>query len=259
MKLRIALVYISIFFCFQGIAQNSMPSIIQIDGVIVNKEDKRPVPFVHVLNLQSKSGTASNLEGRFSIQMQRQDSVIFSAIGFDKYLFMLDENSFGSRFDIVVEMNVNSFELETVDIFAYKDEYAFKNAILDLEVTNSKSNDRIELPGFYYGPRKEVKTSGSPLTFLYNKTSKRAKEERKFDLLESEYEGWKKKVTTNYNPTFVQGVTGLEEDKVEDFMRFCKLGDSFIRLSTQYEIVVAINKCLVKFQKDPEISISNDN
>jgi len=259
MKIRVALIFISSLFSYHVIAQDSESLVIQIDGVILNKEDNRPVPFVHVLNMQSKSGTASNLEGRFTITMQKEDSVIFSAIGFDKYLFLLDQNVQSDRLDIVVEMNVNSFELEAVDIFAYKDEYAFKRAILDLEVKDTKSNERIELPGFYYGPRKEVKSSGSPLTFLYNKTSKRAKEERKFDLLESEYEGWKRKVSANYNPTFVQGITGLEEDKVEDFMRFCKLGDSFIKLSTQYEIVVAINKCLVKFQKDPVIEISEDN
>ena len=50
-----------------------------IDGVIISKEDGKPVPFVHVININTKQGVASNMQGRFTLQMKPKDSLVFSA------------------------------------------------------------------------------------------------------------------------------------------------------------------------------------
>ena len=253
--MKISLFVSLIFFivtCFQLKAQEVMQQEIQIDGVIINKEDNKPVPFVHVINIRNKTGTASNLQGRFSIIIKYSDTLVFSAIGFDKYIFNLSERVETKQLDITIEMNTNSFELAPVSVFAYKDEMAFKQAILDLEVNNENNQARIQLPGVHYGVKSEVSPSIlNPLSYFYYKTSKRAKEERKYKLLEKEYEGWKN-IAEKYNPMIVQEVTGLQEDIVEDFMNFCKLDNKYIEISTQYEIVIAINNCLKDYKKQSE-------
>lgn len=257
MKIRL---FVSLMFfivtCFQLKAQEVIPQEILIEGVIINKEDNKPVPFVHVINRHSKTGTASNLQGRFSIKIKHSDTLVFSAIGFDKYIFTLSGKMKTKQLDITIEMNTNSFELEPVRIFAYKNEMAFKRAILDIEVRDENNQVQIKLPGVYYGVKRNVTPSiMNPLSYIYYKTSKRAKEERKYKLLEKEYEGWKK-IAKKYNPVIVREVTGLEEDKVEDFMNFCKLDNKYLESSTQYEIVIAINNCLKDYKKNLDSSLN---
>lgn len=228
-----------------SIAQKQYDKDILIDGVIINKENKEPMPFVHVMNVNTEQGTASNLQGRFTIKMGPKDSLVFSAVGFDNYAFTLNKGIDASRLDITIELNTATLELEPVKIFAYRDERAFKQAILDLKVEPEPGKQRIELPGFYYGPRKEVPvTILSPVSYF----SKAEREKRKYQKLETKYDEWRENVFVKYNPQVVREITGLPDEEVDDFMKYCKLDENFIRLSTEYDVVVAIHKCLEKYQ-----------
>lgn len=241
-------------------SQNSSSKEIIIDGVIISKEDNKPVPFVHVVNINTKQGVASNFQGRFTLNMKTTDSLIFSAIGFDKFVFELKEDIDATRLDITIEMNTNSMELAPVQIFAYRDVRTLKQAILELDVATESDNTRIQVPGFYYGSRKEVEPTvlQNPVSFLYSKVSKRAKDERKYKRLEVEYDAWRNSVIDKYNPILVQEITGLSEEEIDKFMLFCKIDDRFVKLSTQYQVVVAINKCLEEYLGDIKVDLDNN-
>ncbi|MDH5474210.1 MAG: carboxypeptidase-like regulatory domain-containing protein [Cyclobacteriaceae bacterium] len=259
--MKIKLIVLLLFFIatdFYLNAQQVISQEIQIEGVIINKEDHKPVPFVHIINIQGNTGTVSNLQGRFSIKIKHSDTLVLSAIGFDKYIFSLTKNIDTKQLDVTIEMNTNSYELEPVRIFAYKDERDFKRAILDMEVSDADTQGQIRLPGVYYGVKRDYKPSVlSPLSYIYYKTSKREKEKRKYELLKNEYEGWKK-IANKYNPILVKEITGLEEDEIEDFMSFCKLSNKYLEVSSEYEIVMAINNCLKEYQKNIDNNLNGE-
>jgi len=223
---------------------------ITVNGEIRDAADNSPVPFVHIINTSAAQGTASNSEGRFKIMMSPSDTLLFSAIGFEKYIFTLSEGVDTKSILVTIVLDASSMELDPVKIFAYKDEQSFKRAIIEMDVPEEKSN-RMQLDGFYYGPRKESKVSVlSPISFIASRVSKKAIEKRKYAKVTAEYDHWMTTVYNKYNPQVVQEITGLPEDKVEDFMKFCKLANSFLSLSSEYEVVVAIQKCLNEYVSD---------
>ena len=63
-------------------------------------------------------------------------------------------------------------------------------------------------------------------------------------------------IKAKYNQAVVMELTGLPEEKVEEFMEFCKLEDSFLGPASEYEIAVAVNKCMVDFS---QITLSPDS
>ncbi len=227
---------------------------IEIVGQIVDPESSETVPYVHIINSAMKKGVVSNTEGRFWIKMHKKDTLLFSAIGFEKYLFTLKDDLKSDKLIVTIELRHSTLELETVKVFAFKDEYALKRALIAAEVPIETNKKEIHLPGFYYGPRKEVKASPvwNPIGFVYDKVSKEAKEKRRLEQYEGEYDT-QKFIRSKYNESVVIELTNLPEDKVEDFMNFCKLEDSFIKRASEYELTVVIQQCLVDFNSMLEI------
>ena len=222
---------------------------VEIIGEIVDSESKEAVPYVHIINDQLKLGTVSNTEGRFWIKMQRQDTLKFSAIGFETFIFTLKEDVTTDKLMVTIELNSSTMELQPVKVFAFRNEEALKQALLDTEVPLNEQQRGIQLPGFYYGPVKEVKISplGNPLSFIASKFSREEKEKKMVAKYQKQVD-YQKQIQAKYNQTVIIELTGLPEDKVEEFMDFCKLNDSFLGPASEYEIAIAVNKCLVDFQ-----------
>lgn len=221
---------------------------IEIIGTILEADTKEPVPYVHIVNRGLGKGTVSNTEGRFWIKMSKSDTIQFSAIGFEPYMFTLKEQVTTERINVTIELNTSTMELQPVKIFAYKDEAALKKAMIAMDVPIESEKKGIQLPGFYYGPTKEVKPSAlNPISFLHSKFSREIKEQKKLAEYQQQ-ENFQNLIKAKYNESVVIELTGLPEDKVDEFMNFCKLEDSFIGRATEYEIAVAVNQCLKDFE-----------
>ena len=229
-----------------------------IEGVIID-ENNTPVPFVNVGNLRTNKGTASNNEGRFRVSMLQSDTLVFSSIGYQRYVFTLNKEIATRQLNITIHMNSSSLELEPVKVYAFKDEQALKRAILEMQIKDEPPS-KIIIPGIQYGDMSKTKPNlKSPISLVQGVFSKSIKEEKKYAQVSKEYDSWQKNVYNKYNPIMVREVTGLPEDKVDDFMKFCEIGESFIRLSNEYEIVVAIQKCYNNYIKegDEEPKVEN--
>ncbi len=222
---------------------------IEITGEIVDSETNDPVPYVHVVNKRAQLGTVSNTEGRFWITMEKTDTLLLSAIGFETFAFTIKDDVVSDKMVVTISMDLSTMELKPVKVFAFRDEAALKRALLDTQVPIDQEKRGIQLPGFYYGPKKEVKPSafGNPISFIASKFSKEIKEQKKLAEFEQKYD-YQKIIKVKYNQQVVIRLTGIEEDKVEEFMEFCNLEDSFIGRSSEYEIAVAVNRCYTDFQ-----------
>ncbi len=150
---------------------------------------------------------------------------------------------------VTIELNLSTMELQPVKVFAYRNEEALKQALLDTKVPLEEQQRGIQLPGFYYGPKKEVKISpfGNPLSFIASKFSREEKEKKMVARYQKQVD-YQKQIRAKYNQSVVLELTGLPEDEIEDFMNFCKLNDSFLGPASEYEIAIAVNKCLVDFK-----------
>ena len=227
---------------------------IEIIGEIINNETLEPVPFVHIINPNLQRGTNSNSQGRFWIKARRKDTLIFSAIGFEKFAFAIKEDVTTDRLQVTISLNPSTMELETVEVFAYRNEEALKQALLDMELP-IEEDTKVDMPSNI--PRNPKYATGNglrmggPISGLVKalKLGKSYKEKAKLEEMQ-QLSAKQRVITAKYNPVIVKEITGLPEDRVEEFMEFCKLGEDFLLRSTEYDIIVALNQCMVDFLKE---------
>lgn len=240
--------------CFPIVVQAQVTgdNTISLSGTLVNKEYD-PVPYVTITNLSNNKGVVSDDEGFFYIRFDRQDTLELSAVGYEKHQIFLGDTATANNYDLTIRLSERTYQLENVTVFAYKDEEAFKKAILALdESVLPKQTPTVKIPGSYEGPRMEKRPSPvSPISFIYDRFSKRAKYEREVRKAEQEYE-YQKVLSKKYNRDLVGKITGLTDQDLDKFMLFCRFEDEFIARSNEYDIILAINRCYEDFsEKQP--------
>lgn len=216
-------------------------------GKIIDDESQEALPGVHILNKNERKGTVSDIDGNFYIKLSETDTLIFSYVGYSQHFFTL-QDSIKEKIQnkVMVQLSKSMVELESVKVFAYKNERDFKNAIIELEL-DEENPVEIEVPGYHYGPKKPVNPGvGSPISFLSSKLGKRAKQERKFNEAKKE-NAYRSHINSKYNREIVSRITGLKDKELDNFMKYCTLSDNFIDGANEYEIIVAINKCYKDF------------
>lgn len=225
---------------------------VEISGQIIDKETHEPVPYVHVVNISTQKGTVSNTEGRFWVIMDKQDTLQFSSIGFEKSAFTLKPDITTDKMDITIALDESTMELKPVNVFAFKNEQSLKRAILEMDDLPMQQEEKLTIPGVKrmgkpVDPNGGI-SLGGPLSAIAKVFSKEEKEKKLLKQYQKDYD-YRKVLTSKYNETVVMQITDLPEDKVEEFMEFCVLEDSFIYRATEYELAVVLNQCLVDFEK----------
>lgn len=245
-------IFIIILLCLPvfTLAQVADDNTISLSGTLIDQKSE-PVPYVTVTNISNQKGVVSDEEGFFYIQFDRQDTLELSAVGYKKYQIHLGDTATANNYDLVIRLSEKTYQLENVTVFAYKDEEAFKKAILALDESDlPKQTPVVKIPGAYEGPRMEKRPGAlSPVSFIYDRFSKRAKYERQVRKAEQEYE-YQKILSKKYNRDLVGEITGLTDQDLDKFMRYCRIEDEFIARSNEYDIILAINQCYEDFSKN---------
>jgi hypothetical protein len=99
-------------------------------------------------------------------------------------------------------------------------------------------------------PREEL-TPMSPISYLYDRYSRRGKAARKLRDMVAE-RARKKKLSQRYNPDRVREWTGLDETEIEAFMKFCPMPEAFLELASEYDIIDRTFRCLEEFDNREE-------
>lgn len=217
-----------------------------IRGEIVNKETGEIVPYVHILDETKSMGTTSDLNGRFEVMIDPTDTLIFSAVGFEKLMIVFAHEAIDLDEEVQISLSPSTYELDPVQIHALQDEATFKREILNLRLPEEK---KIIIPDSYEGPRDPIARftlARGPLSTVQNMFSKEAKELKKYQEVIKDYPR-EKAIVAKYNRDIVGEITGLKDEELNDFMLFCKVPDDYILSANEYEIVLAVNNCYKDF------------
>lgn len=237
---------------------------IEIEGSVVDKDTREPVPGVHIYDKQHGKGTVTDQTGKFQITVVKADTLTFSAIGFERYKFYFtDQKITTGRFELRIEMDTKTYELAPVSVRAYRTLDEFKKDILALKDAPPAKEEAfsLDIKGYQLPPEEgatlqqpqapAVRLNG-PVTALYNALSKEGKQQRKLTN-HQEQQMRQTTIANRYNLAVVKRITGLNDKQAELFMEWCKLEDNFIIESTEYELVVAMLTCLDEFNAEPPI------
>ena len=232
----------------QGFGQTPPPDDpIRLSGVIVD-EANEPLPFVTVTNLATHQGVVSNKEGFFYITFPAQDTLQLSAVNYEAHQLYFGDTAQATNYDLTVRLSERTYQLENVTVFAFKDEASFKRAVLALDDVPEEPK-KIIVPGTFQGtPVKKKASVASPLSFIYDRFSKRAKYERQLQQAQRDA-AYQKTLVRKYNRKLVGEITGLRDERLDEFMLYCQIKDEFIERSNEYDIIVAINQCYRDFEK----------
>lgn len=130
MKKILFLFFLAIYFTS---AKAQEERLVQFTGRVFD-EYIQPLPFAHILILNSGRGTITDKEGKFSFVTVESDTVMFSTMGFKKTFVVIPsklEKPFYTR-DIL--MQHDTFSIAQVEIYPWRNYEEFKEAFLNLEL-----------------------------------------------------------------------------------------------------------------------------
>lgn len=128
-------------FASSGLQAQGKAPIVQFSGIILTAEDSsNVVPGAHIYVPKAGRGTSTNVLGYFSLPVLVGDSVVISAVGYEKQHFIIP-NDKGDQLTVIIELSQDTTFLPEIAIFPYPTEEMFKEAILALEFPDQENRD----------------------------------------------------------------------------------------------------------------------
>ena len=117
----------------EGEETDPYKDVVQVSGIVLGNDSINGVPGVHIYSPVSGRGTTTNPYGYFSVPFLVGDSVVVSAIGYEKQNFIVPADK-GNSVSVIIELRQDTTFLEEIQVFPYPTEELFKEAVLALEL-----------------------------------------------------------------------------------------------------------------------------
>jgi hypothetical protein len=134
--------YISLLFILCLIISFSLKSqnqerLVQFSGLVLDGSDESlyPVPYTNILVKGKNRGTYSDFKGFFSIVVEKNDTIVFSAIGYKTVEIVIPEEVKDNRYTIVQLMTQDAVNLPETVVFPWPSREHFKLEFLAMDVT----------------------------------------------------------------------------------------------------------------------------
>lgn len=202
-----------VFIFFVGSAQNDEydvdPMLIELKAKILSVADSSGIPYANIILHRTHSGTITNGEGGFSLEMLNIDSLEVTSVGYEKTILKIP--SYYTGFEVLtfymkpVLYNVGEV---TVEGQAQQLDYFDHGAPIEIDPT---------LRGDAFNEKPPIIAAlVSPLSFMqyYGKREKRKREVREDMSLMRNWDMHSK----NYNKEMVMKLTGVNEAYADTFM-----------------------------------------
>lgn len=125
----IFLLFFGKFLSADLLAQNP----VQVSG-IVRDEERKPLPYAHIIIVNRQKGTVTDRNGMFSFIGYPNDTIHVSSMGFKTRDFVIPENIDVIHYPVDVTLEKDTVLIEEVTIFPWKDYEEFKEVFLALDL-----------------------------------------------------------------------------------------------------------------------------
>lgn len=207
-------------------SNNLLSQSIKINGQAYDKESKLPLPQLMVINKRTNNGIFADAEGKFSIKIQKTDTLIISAIGFKVKKVSFKDSTEKEHYDLFIPLEKLYFTLKEITVFAPRSLNEIQKDIDKLGVKRTYSTENLD-------------AISSPITYLYERFSKFGQSKQK--VAEWENEDMKRDVLKDLFRLYIKHeIIDLNEEEFEAFIKYLNLSDEFIKNASQLELVLAI-------------------
>lgn len=137
-------------FTLKAIAENlendtSSQSLIQFSGLILSSDSLQALPFATAYVQNRKGGTVSDINGFFSLVVQKGDTIKFSYLGFKEKQYIVPKHLTVDRYSVVQLLTSDTLNLAETVIYPWPTKEMFKEAFLktvipDDDLARAKKN-----------------------------------------------------------------------------------------------------------------------
>lgn len=237
-----------------GFAQETTSTVPQrVSGYIYNDNSKEPIPNVNVINTNKVRGAMSDAKGYFEIDVQPNDTLHFSILGFQSLRIRVTNDWIKNKVTRI-QLTEKAIALEEVVIAPFNLTGYLE---VDSKLIPTKENYRYSISGLTqgyeageYSPNAFGKVLGSifnPADMLYNffgkngRELKKLKEMRKDDTVRNLLE-------SKYDRETVSVLLGISKDEIPQILERCNYSEAFIQEANDLQIMDAISACYEQYK-----------
>jgi len=125
---------------FRAYAQPTDEDLIQFSGVVITGDSLSPVPFTNVVIENTQRGTMTDYYGYFSFVAQKGDSILFSAVGYQRAKFVIPDSLQDNKYSLIQIMVSDTIELPPAVVYPWPTREQFKEAFLAMVVPETDAD-----------------------------------------------------------------------------------------------------------------------
>lgn len=225
-----------------------------LSGKAYDKHNQRNIPYAHIINRSTISGTISDSAGVFRIHAEPGDTLFVSAMGYQFDIVTIDSVKNDTSFKVFLVPR--AYMLPEVVIYELDTYEKFQKRFATVQV----EDDRYHVPGLpHLKPggvpllrdtnyiRSPIFALNSPVSFLYYNLSRKERNKRKYyQILQKDQKA--QQARQRYTDDLLIEITGINEEEIDEFLRFCDFDPQYIIKISDYELYGVIKQCYRRFR-----------
>ncbi len=233
-RLKYYIFFLLLVLSLPGMGQEEIdPMLIRLQARIISAADSSAVPYANIINNRTHSGTITNNNGFFTIEMLNVDSLVVSSVGYQKNVLKIPRGYSGQEVLVFLMMPV-TYGLGEIKVQGDK-------PTVDLGFETGQPTDiPVELRGDAFNEAPPVLAAiFNPVSFLRYYLSHSEKEKREVRQAMALGKNWEMH-SKNYNKEMVKKLTGLNDMQADTFMVWFNGQNVLPYTSSEYQVRAAI-------------------
>lgn len=206
-----------------------------ISGKVLDEDSTNVLPFTYVINKNTNFGSVTDINGKFSVKANENDTLIFSYTGYiKKYVPVKVLEKWGYK--LVMKKNVYQLSPVNVSVLKYQNyEKDYMKRVIE----------KSQMP--------VINAIQSPITALYMQFSKKGRELQKLSKIFEDI-FIQEQVQKKINPQILYQLTGDANVDIEALRKFCGfyLSDYYILNHDGYDLYSRVLECYYRYKYEKE-------
>ncbi|CAI8350356.1 MAG: Uncharacterised protein [Bacteroidota bacterium] len=226
----------------------------EVIGFVERAADEKPIPTVHIINLNKVTMSITDKEGRFEIDAEVNDTLYLSYLGY-KSIKVRVSNDLIKYPNTRFQLTELALALEEVVVRPYQ-----LTGYLDIDARNVPINRtrRYNIPGLPSGgyeagnrspgaAMRVLQAVTNPADFLYNIFGRKPNQLRKLKKVRANNE-LRDLLAVKYDRKTLEELLQLDRIDIDEILRKCSFSDSFIKGANDLQILEAISGCYEEYK-----------
>lgn len=252
-KYSIILLLFSVMSGWAQEIENKTSTTKVLSGKIIDGNTKEALPNTHIINLNSVVATVSSSTGHFSLNVQVNDTIYFSYVGYQSLKLKVTNDLLKGN-ELEVAMYETPIELSEVKLKPYQ---LIGVLEVDAKMVPTNKYERIHISGlpqtFETGsPVAQVYNRPSdviyhPIDFMYQLFGKKPQQLKKLKKLKTE-DNLRQLLEEKSNREVLMEYLEMDKEQLNSLLDYCNYSDYFIQNATDLQVIEAVLECYENYK-----------